>query len=66
VSAAAKAADTPVTLKIAGTSDKAGSGSSTSSKADDGSHTGTYLGIGVAVLAVAAVAGIALRRRRTT
>lgn len=59
VSAEAKAPDTPVELKIAkaGTKDDA--------KADDDdSNTGTYIGIGVAVLAVLAVGGVALRRRR--
>jgi len=66
VSDAAKAADTPVTLKVAGASDKTGSTSSTTSSSNDDSHTGTYVGIGVAVLVVVAVAVVALRRRRTT
>jgi hypothetical protein len=58
VSAEAKAADTPVTLKLP-TAEKA----STPAKADDESHTGTYVGIGVAVVAALAVAVAALRRR---
>jgi hypothetical protein len=60
VSAEAKAADTPVELKIAHSADK-----KSPAKADDDSHTGTYIGIGVAVLAVLAVGGVALNRRRS-
>jgi len=59
VSAEAKAADTPVELKIA----KAGAKDDANAE-DDDSNTGTYVGIGVAALAVLAVAGVALRRRR--
>jgi MYXO-CTERM domain-containing protein len=59
VTPAMAAADTPVTLKIAK------SGSKSAAKAGDDSHTGTYLGIGIAVLAVLGVGAAALRRRRT-
>lgn len=59
VSAEAKAADTPVTLKLP----SAEKSSSPAKAAEDGSHTGTYVGIGVAVLAALAVAVAAVRRR---
>jgi hypothetical protein len=59
ISAEAKAADTPVALKLP-SSEK----SSSPAKADnDDSHTGTYVGIGVAILAALAVAVAAVRRR---
>lgn len=62
LSSEAKAADTPVTLKLpAKAADK---GAPTAKSADDDSHTGTYLGIGVAILAALAVGFAALRRRR--
>jgi len=64
VSAEAKAADTPVTLKLADHSEKVSGTFTKDSAKDDDSHTGTYVGIGVAVLAAAAVALAALRRRR--
>jgi MYXO-CTERM domain-containing protein len=59
VSAAAKAADTPVTLTF-----PTHEGAGDAAKSGDDSHTGTYVGIGVAVLAAAAVALAAVRRRR--
>jgi MYXO-CTERM domain-containing protein len=60
VSAEAKAADTPVSLKLP--SAKKAEPAATS--ADD-SHTGTYVGIGVAVLAALGVGAVALRRRQS-
>ena len=61
VSAAAKAADTPVELQT----EQASASSPDGAKAEDeGSRTGTWIGIGVAVLAVAALAVTALVRRR--
>ena len=66
VSAAAKASDAPVTLRVADTAALEKTATKTSEPAkDDGSHTGTWVGIGVAVLAALAVALVALRRRRT-
>jgi MYXO-CTERM domain-containing protein len=59
VSAEAKAADTPVTLTF-----PTHEGAGDAAKSGDDSHTGTYVGIGVAVLAAAAVALAAVRRRR--
>jgi hypothetical protein len=62
VSDEAKAADTPVTLKL-----PSAAKSSSPAKADEGdSHTGTYVGIGVAVLAALAVGVTAIRRRETS
>jgi hypothetical protein len=62
VSDEAKAADTPVTLKL-----PSAAKSSSPAKADDGdSHTGTYVGIGVAVLAALAVGVAAIRRRESS
>lgn len=58
VSAETTAADTPVDLEIAK------SDSPAAVKADDDSNTGTYAGIGIAALVIAAVATVALRRRR--
>ena len=60
VSAAAKAPDEPVELKT----DQASTSSAPKSD-DDGSRTGTWIGIGVAVLAVIALGVTALLRRRT-
>jgi MYXO-CTERM domain-containing protein len=66
ISAAAKAPDTPVTLQVADHSEKASASHKAVATKDDSSHTGTWIGIGVAVLAALAVALVALRRRRTT
>ena len=60
VSAAAKAPDTPVELKT----DKA-SASTEPESDDDGPRTGTWIGIGVAVLAAVALGVTALLRRRS-
>ena len=60
VSADAEAADTPVTLTLPSQTAAAAPDAASS---EDGSHTGTYLGIGLAVLAAAAVGAVALRRR---
>lgn len=54
-SAEVAAADTPVTLKPAA--------KATTENADDGSNTGTYVGIGIAAVVVIAVGAVALRRR---
>ena len=59
VSAAAKAPDTPVELKAEKSSASADPAS------DDQSRTGTWIGIGVAVLAAVALGVTALLRRRT-
>ena len=59
VSAAAKASDTPVELE---TKEPASSKDATTQ--DEGSRTGTWIGIGVAVLAAAGLAVTALARRR--
>lgn len=58
VTAAANAPDDTVTLALPGDAKKADT-----AKKDDGSDWGTWVGIGVAVLAVLALAGVALRRR---
>jgi hypothetical protein len=60
VSAAAKAPDNQVELKT----DKANASAEKKSD-DDGSQTGTWIGIGVAVLAAIALGVTALLRRRT-
>jgi MYXO-CTERM domain-containing protein len=65
VSAAAKAPDAEVTLKVASAAVHPQAAAASDSTKDDGSHTGTWIGIGVAILAALAVALIALRRRRT-
>ncbi|HEX2892849.1 MAG TPA: SCO2322 family protein [Marmoricola sp.] len=65
VPAAAKAPDTAVTLKVASAADKTTANATPASSKDDGSHTGTWIGIGVAIVAALAVALVALRRRRT-
>ena len=66
VPAAAKAPDTPITLQVADHSEKtSGSFKTTATTKDAGSHTGTWVGIGVAIVAALAVALVALRRRRT-
>jgi hypothetical protein len=59
LSAATKAADTPVELTF-----PTHEGAGDVAKSGDNPHTGTYVGIGVAVLAAAAVAVAAVRRRR--
>jgi MYXO-CTERM domain-containing protein len=60
VSPEAKAADTPVTLKLpSAKKDKPAAAS------EEDSHTGTYVGIGVAVLAALGVGAVALRRRQS-
>lgn len=67
MTAAAKAPDTPVTLQVADHSQKTSATlRKTAATKDAGSHTGTWIGIAVAVLAALAVALVALRRRRTT
>ena len=58
VSAAAKAADTPVTIAAAKKAD-----APTPAKADQGTSTSTLVLIGVVVLAALAVGAVALRRR---
>jgi hypothetical protein len=58
VSAETKAADTPVTLKL-----PAAKKTPSATTSDDSSHTGTYVGIAVAVLAALAVAAATIRRR---
>ena len=58
VSAAAKAADTPVTIAAAKKAD-----APAAAKADSGTSTGTLLLIGVIVLVVLLVGGVAIRRR---
>ena len=58
--AEAKAADTPVRLELPA------SKKPSAPAAEDESHTGSYVGIAIAVLAVSAVVVAALRRRRTT
>jgi hypothetical protein len=59
VSAAAKAPDTPVELKA-----EQPASSKDATTQDEGSRTGTWIGIGVAVLAAAALGVTALVRRR--
>jgi MYXO-CTERM domain-containing protein len=66
ISAAAKAPDTPVTLQVADHSEKTSGTFKSAPAKDSSSHTGTWIGIGVAVLAALGVALVALRRRRTT
>jgi len=58
---AAQAADTPVTLKLPASEKKAAAGST---KDDDGSNAGTYVGIAVVLVAGAAVGYAVSRRRR--
>jgi len=60
VSNAAQEADTPVTLKLPSSEKKADTGST---KDDEGSNAGTYVGIAVVLVAGAAV-GLAVSRRR--
>ena len=60
VSAAAKAPDEPVSSRPTRRST-----TSAPKSDDDGSRTGTWIGIGVAVLAVIALGVTALLRRRT-
>lgn len=60
ISAAAKAPDTPVELK-----DEKSTASAETKSDDDGSQTGTWIGIGVAVLAAIALGVTALLRRRS-
>jgi hypothetical protein len=60
----AQAADQPVDIALPG--DKAATSDSAAKEDDDDSDVGTWVGIGVAVLAVAGLALVALRRRGTS
>lgn len=60
VSAEAKAADTPVSLKL-----PSAKTTQPAAASEDDSHTGTYVGIGIAVLAALGAGAVALRRRQS-